>query len=157
MSGWVLLNSLTIWLSRVRVLPDHMVCQVMLATVPVEEEDDEAEDEDDAAVPPQPAAATTVTAASTTADLPATVLRGFLDLLSVTSCSFLIDYGYSFMAHCNSWLTAKRAVARRFPARSARAAAGASRLGWRRSAPAARRRTPARGRRSPAGPWSGRG
>jgi hypothetical protein len=67
-----------------------MVCQVMLATVPV---DEDAEDDDvdvdvvdeDAAVPPQPAAAaTTVTAASSVADLPATVRRRLLGLLSVT-------------------------------------------------------------------------
>src|ERR1700722_10087074 len=92
MSGWVLLNSLTIWLSSVRVLPDHMVCQVMLATVPVpvdeEEVDVGAEDEDEAAVPPQPAAATTVTAASSTADLRLAILRCFLGLLPVTRCSF---------------------------------------------------------------------
>jgi hypothetical protein len=104
MFGWVLLNSVTIWFSSVRVLPDHMVCQVMLATVPVEEEDDEEDDggdEDDAAVPPQPAAAaTTVTVASSAADLPATVLRCFLDELPVTRCSFLFVCGCLLVLLC---------------------------------------------------------
>ena len=36
-SGWVALNLFTIWLSSVKVLPDHMVCQVM-STTPVDEE-----------------------------------------------------------------------------------------------------------------------
>src|ERR1700689_2797172 len=50
MSGWVALNSLTIWLSSVSVLPDHMVCQVM-STTP----DDEEPPLDDAAGPEQAA------------------------------------------------------------------------------------------------------
>src|SRR5579862_1221110 len=37
--GWVELNSLTIWLSRVSVLPDHMVCQVMFATPPAADDE----------------------------------------------------------------------------------------------------------------------
>jgi len=76
-----------------------MVCQVMLATVPVDEDAEEDEDDDvdvgeddDAAVPPQPAAATTVTAASSVADLRATVRRCFLGLLTVTRCSLLFVF-----------------------------------------------------------------
>ena len=42
MSGWVALNSLTIWLSSVSVAPDHMVCQVMLTTLPADLPDGEA-------------------------------------------------------------------------------------------------------------------
>jgi hypothetical protein len=80
----------------------------MFATVPVpadEAEDDEEEDEDDevvggedddAAVPPQPAAATTVTVANSAADLPVSVLRCFLSLLTVTTCSFCW-YSYLFL------------------------------------------------------------
>src|ERR1017187_5654342 len=65
MVGWVRLNAVTIWLSSVRVAPDHMVCQVMSATF----------DDDlvglDGEVPPQPARASTAAVASSAVDLPA--------------------------------------------------------------------------------------
>ena len=72
MLGWVALNSVTIWFSRVRVLPDHMVCQVMFATLlsvdavldevdDVDEVDEVDEVDVDAAGPPQAARASTGT------------------------------------------------------------------------------------------------
>jgi hypothetical protein len=63
MPGWLLLNALTIWLSSVRVLPDHMVCQVTFTT---------PDDElllDDAAVPPQAARTSVALVAIRTVDV----------------------------------------------------------------------------------------
>src|ERR1700689_3048015 len=59
MPGWVALNLLTIWLSSVSVLPDHMVCQVMFTTP------DEEPPPDDAAGPEQAARASPAQAAIT--------------------------------------------------------------------------------------------
>src|ERR1700689_4605299 len=42
MPGWVALNLLTIWLSSVSVLPDHMVCQVRFTTPDDEPPPDDA-------------------------------------------------------------------------------------------------------------------
>src|ERR1700688_3751458 len=82
MLGWVALNSVTIWFSRVRVLPDHMVCQVMFATPDVDAVLDEVDEvDDDAAGPPQAARASTVLVASSAAgavQLPARRLPGML-------------------------------------------------------------------------------
>src|SRR6202051_1247109 len=66
MPGWVALNLLTIWLSSVRVLPDHIVCQLR-STTPV---DDEELPLVDAAGPPQAARAIAAQAASTAGTTP---------------------------------------------------------------------------------------
>ena len=57
MPGWVALNLLTIWLSSVSVLPDHMVCQVRFTTP------DDEPPPDDAAGPEQAARASPAQAA----------------------------------------------------------------------------------------------
>src|SRR5580698_1926599 len=89
MSGWVALNLVTISLSRVSVLPDHMVCQVMSTTPPLAVEPGLAAG---AAVPPQAATASRpAAAASTVTDL---ALRLFL-MLALTICSFF---------SCTDWL-----------------------------------------------------
>ncbi len=69
MSGWVALNSLTIWLSSVSVAPDHMVCQVIFTTPPADADEDE-EAPLLAAGPPHAARASAQAAASTAGTAP---------------------------------------------------------------------------------------
>src|ERR1700678_4159188 len=89
MSGWVLLNSVTIWFSRVRVSPDHIVCQVTFTTpdadpvlLPVE-----VDDADEAAGPPQAARVSTALVASSAAGAVQLLARRLPGMLSVTSRS----------------------------------------------------------------------
>ena len=90
MSGWVWLNSVTIWFSRVRVLPDHMVCQVMFTTPdvdPVPPVEDDVEDADGAAGPPQAARVSTALVASSAAGAAQLLARRLPGRLSVTGRS----------------------------------------------------------------------
>src|SRR5271155_3832542 len=81
MPGWVALNLFTIWLSSVRVLPDHMVCQVMFTTPAG---DDEELPLVDAAGPPQ---AVTASAAQAARASPALRYRRAY-IFSIARCSF---------------------------------------------------------------------
>src|ERR1700727_1861002 len=101
MSGWVWLNSVTIWFSRVRVLPDHIVCQVMFTTpdvdpvlLPVEV------DVIEPAGPPQAARVSTALVASSAAGVVQLLARRLRGMLSVTSHS--VSWCSAVPASCSS-------------------------------------------------------